>query len=165
MRVRSALQAVARLSFAVGPQGQAFSLGEGKAGLRHNPMGYEVHITRAEDWTQSQQHSILEKEWLEVVHSDPTLQVSDEDYLGDGSDERHHAVVWLAHPARPQFWYENGMVTKKHPDELTLAKMAEIAQKLNARVVDDDGAELGEEEESGPPEQNHRSWWQKLFKS
>ena len=128
-------------------------------------MGYEVHITRADDWTKSQQHPILEKEWLEVVHSDPTLQVSEEDFRGDGVGERHHAVVWLAHPERPQFWYGNGMVTKKHPDEPTLAKMAEIAEKLNAHVIDDDGAQLGEDEASGPSEQNQRSWWQKLFKS
>ena len=128
-------------------------------------MGYEVHITRADDWTLSQQHPILEKEWLEVVHSDPTLQVSEEDFLGDGTDQGHRAVVWLAHPGKPQFWYGNGMVTKKHPDEPTLAKMVEIAQRLNARVIDDDGADIVEEEESSSTEQNHRSWWQKLFKS
>ena len=127
-------------------------------------MGYEVHITRAEDWTQGEEHPILDKEWLEVVHSDPTLQVSEDDYLGDGNAEWQHAVVWLDHSEKPQFWYGGGIITKKNPDERTLQKMTQIAHRLNARVLDDDNAELGEEE-IGLFEQNQRSWWRKLFQS
>jgi hypothetical protein len=123
-------------------------------------MGYEVHITRAEDWTESADYPISESEWLKVVHSDPSLHISDEG-----------TVLWLDHPDKPsdkpQFWYADGMITKKHPDECTLQKMAEIADRLNARVIDDDGAEYGEEEDAetaeSPDGENQRPWWRKLL--
>src|SRR2546427_3534072 len=33
-------------------------------------MGYDIHITRAESWTQSQTHQISLEEWLRYVASD-----------------------------------------------------------------------------------------------
>lgn len=123
-------------------------------------MGYEVHITRSDDWPGAAQHPILLDEWVEVVNSDASLQLTDE--------SETVCVIWLDHHDKPQFWFTDGQITKKHPDERTLQKMAEIAARLNARVIDDDGAEYGEEQDLETAEDTermgNRPWWQKFLK-
>ena len=115
-------------------------------------MGYDLHITRAEDWLDSKQHPILESEWLAVVHADPALEVDTLSYsarrTAEGTTERHHPIAWIGHPdsalVRPNFWYEDGKISGKGPDDPTLKKMIEIARKLNARVMGDDAEEYDE---------------------
>jgi hypothetical protein len=79
-----------------------------------------------------------------VVESDTSLRISQEDYFerkaGDGTIERIHLVIWQEHPDRIPFWYEEGAVFTKNPDEKTIEKMVQLATKLEARV-------LGEEDE------------------
>ena len=107
-------------------------------------MGYDFHITRAADWTQSEQQPISEAEWRELVDADPTLEVCQEDYYAresNGQREQFHPVIWVTHPGRPCFWHMDGKITKKYPDDALIDKMIEIAQKLNARVLGDDGEE------------------------
>ena len=111
-------------------------------------MGYDLHITRAEDWTLSEKQPISEAEWMKVVDADPTLQVSSQDYYErrkNGVVERFHLVIWLAHEGKPAFWNMDGEITKKNPDQLVVDKMVEIAQKLDARVFGDDGEEYTKE--------------------
>lgn len=115
-------------------------------------MGYDVHITRAANWMDSKQHPILESEWIEIVHADPTLKIdtlsySDRRGVG-GTIERLHPVIWLAHTSsdlnHPCLWYESGEIFRKNPDTPTLKKMIEIARELSARVVGDEEEEYRE---------------------
>lgn len=114
-------------------------------------MGYDLHITRAEDWTLSDKHPISEDEWMEVVNEDSTLEVSLTDYYEranikkNGQTERFHPVVWLTHPRKPAFWLMDGEIVKNSADKTVVDKMVEIAQKLNARVFGDDGEEYTSE--------------------
>ena len=115
-------------------------------------MGYDVHITRAEHYWDSKQQPILESEWLAVVHADPTLEVDTLSYSDrrteGGAIERQHPVAWLGHPdqtpTNPSFWYEDGEISRKRVDDPIIKKMIEIARKLDARVVGDDGEEYDE---------------------
>ncbi len=117
-------------------------------------MGYDLHITRAEDWIDSKQHPILESEWLNIVHTDPTLKIDTLSYSNrqteEGTIERQHPIAWMGHPDQtivsPCFWYEDGEIFRKSLDDPTLKKMIEIARKLNARVIGDDGEEYDEVE-------------------
>jgi hypothetical protein len=110
-------------------------------------MGYDLHITRASDWTESLTHPIAESDWLAVVRADPSLCVdtSSEHRLRDmvtGQVRVIHPVVWTApNGTATPLWFDGGGATTKNPPPEAIAKMKELAAKLRARVVGDDGEE------------------------
>ena len=99
-------------------------------------MGWEVHITRADDWSQSAQRPITADEWLAAVAADPELRVDE----ANGP----YFVVWSG-PCRylEGGWFEwaDGCVSTRQPDQAVLAKMLQLAARLGARVQGDDGEE------------------------
>lgn len=108
-------------------------------------MGYSLHITRADDWAHSKSQPILEAEWLAIVNADSSLQISTTDYYDrrteTGEVKRIHPVLWIGHSDNVPFWFDDGAIEVSSPDDAVIAKMKEIATKLNARVVGDDGEE------------------------
>lgn len=102
-------------------------------------MGYELHITLADNWTRSESKPITEAVWQAVHAEDPSLGMREDVYLH--GTVRIRPVVWNAHPAKPAFWSRRGRVDVKNPDARTDAKMKEIAAALGARVVGDDDEE------------------------
>jgi hypothetical protein len=74
-----------------------------------------------------------------VVSSDPTLTISTTDYLErklpDGSIQRLHPVLWNERA----FWFMDHKIVVKNPEDDVLTKMLEIARRLQAHVVGDDG--------------------------
>ena len=38
-------------------------------------MGWEIHITRADDWAESDQQPITTDEWLTLIDADPELVI------------------------------------------------------------------------------------------
>lgn len=95
-------------------------------------MGYDLHITRREQWSDKG-NDISSEEWLAVIAGDPELHPTTE--CGP------FFVVWsgpssLAHP-----WldWSDGQVFTKNPDESLIDKMVEVARKLRAEVQGDDG--------------------------
>lgn len=96
-------------------------------------MGVEFHITRAEFWAENDDNQISSDEWLNIINSDPELSHSPRNgelnaiWNGDGSDGED----WLD-------WSEGNIYTKWPPTPL-YRKMLQISQKLNAKVMDDDG--------------------------
>ena len=103
-------------------------------------MTYEVHITRRESWADESGPKISREEWLTVVAEEPALVVS----AGGGP-----SAVWSGHPDHVSgkdkegilflFSDWSGWLSVDQPDEITLTKMAEIAQTLAATVRGDDG--------------------------
>ena len=95
-------------------------------------MGYDFHITRAEDWTESEDAPIAREEWIELASNDgelfPMPENGDAFYAFGGRDNPHS---WFD-------WFE-GKVFTKNPDKLVLTKMLELAGRLQARVQGDDG--------------------------
>jgi hypothetical protein len=98
-------------------------------------MGWEIHITRAEHWPDSDEHPIRAEEWLALVEADPELTI-------DPRDNGPYFALWLAHRVEgdhPWFDWFRGAINTKHPDRKTLGKALEIARHFGARVQGDDG--------------------------
>jgi hypothetical protein len=97
-------------------------------------MGYDLHITRAAEWSQNEASLITEREWLAVIASDPELAVDPENGPPD--------AVWHGSggsSGEAYFHFFEGNISAKYPDRATLGKMLEIAAKLEAQVQGDDG--------------------------
>lgn len=136
-------------------------------------MSYEVHITRAADWTESEADPITLFDWLACIDADPELQRVESDG-GHGFDS-DGVARWLGHPQpqrQPCFDYCEGRISVIDPDVDIVVKMHAIAQQLGARVVGDEGEEYGpgaellgiEEPVAAPPPPAPRPWWQRLFR-
>ena len=108
-------------------------------------MGYEVHITRKQEWSDPDGPRISADEWREYVASDRELVMT-----GIAEAETPEGIIqikdpllaeWRAHPRAEQVWisYFEGNLSIKNPDEECLAKMRRIAKALDARVQGDDG--------------------------
>lgn len=106
-------------------------------------MGYDLHVTKAEHWTEAEQSPIEMSAWLSLVASDPELAVSPHasyDREVEEKVERANAVLWRGHPEEEvPLWFEAGEITAKNPDDATIVKLLEIAHGLQARVIGDDG--------------------------
>jgi hypothetical protein len=116
-------------------------------------MSYDVHITRAEEWSESETAAITLEEWIAYARSDPELRIEalDGRYsfpLPDGevvSMNVKGLVAWLGkgdQPSRvPLAWFSwsGGIVSTKNPDIATRRKMFAIATSLHAKVEGDEG--------------------------
>ena len=96
-------------------------------------MGYDLHITRAADWTEAESAPITSEEWLTYVEADPELRLAG--YNGP------HFAVWSGQSRHPDPWFDwsDGRVHTKNPDPPLIEKAIQIAEQLGARVVGDDG--------------------------
>jgi hypothetical protein len=93
-------------------------------------MGYDLHITRAEDWPQSEQNPITLEEWLAVVEEDPELAPWD-------AYPNSHFALWSGDSKHEHPWmdWSRGKIYSKNPDAPLIRKMVSIARRLNARVI------------------------------
>src|SRR5262245_55779019 len=97
-------------------------------------MGWEVHMTRAEHWTESDQCPITKEEWLAVIKADPELRIEE----ANGPC----FAVWpgpCIYPEGSWFDWPDGQVNTKNPDRAILGKLLQLADKLSATVQGDDG--------------------------
>ncbi len=114
-------------------------------------MGYDVHITRADNWFDSASQPITLSEWLDYVAGDPEMRLDNaaEAQGPDGQTLRYEnqgLAVWTAYSGHgvggnmAWFDYRDGRVVVKNPDEEILRKMCRVAAQLGARVQGDEGA-------------------------
>jgi hypothetical protein len=148
-----------------------------------NIMGYDVHITRATDWTNSDSNPITLDEWLAYIESDPEMRLDGfaEPSTPAGDRIRYEnpgLAVWIKRPGHDQddnqAWFDHsgGRIVVKSPDNAILAKMCAIAEKMGARVQGDDGEYYPEAPKGGTDESatmltppTRSSWWRRLFVS
>ncbi|WP_018343436.1 hypothetical protein [Cytophaga aurantiaca] len=115
-------------------------------------MGYELHIVRQKDWEDyEEESSITLDEWLAYVETDSelipnsSLDPSKRMY----GDDSPGFVIWKEYPGNTYetSWLDffEGSISTKHPDDITIAKMIQIAKALNARVQGDEGEFYDEE--------------------
>ena len=103
-------------------------------------MGYELYIKRLED-----ELSISANEWHTLVDSDPSLRMIGSiewtNQLGGviGYTNPHLAEWSDGDRSIPFDLRSSGRVAVKPLDGKVLAKMLELAEKLSAQVVGDDG--------------------------
>lgn len=95
-------------------------------------MGYDLHITRRNDWSANG-NDITAAEWLAYVEQDPELSLWPENglHMARWSGKSKHSEPWLD-------WFK-GNIYSKNPDEALIEKMIHIARALDARVQGDDG--------------------------
>jgi hypothetical protein len=131
-------------------------------------MGYDLHVTRADTWLDSEATPITFDEWQAYFVTDPSLR--------SGGEESPECVLWADHPREPfPIWWYEGEVRCKNPDEATVAKLVAIARQLGARVLGDDGEEYsigpaGAVQHRQPPpprdatqRKRRNSWWERLI--
>ena len=132
-------------------------------------MGYDVHITRREDWSDQDGPSITRAEWFHVISRDPSLRLARNVIIenNDGQQISLHEdtlTVWMDWPDRAEgraealFWHSAGTVHTKNPDRALLRKMYVIAGVLAAKVQGDEGEIY---DASGEPvvRPGRRRWW------
>jgi hypothetical protein len=126
-------------------------------------MGYDVHITRKQEWIDKDGLQIREDEWQAYVASDPEMVIIGfaEATTPQGETIRvTHPLLteWHGHSSHLPIWfsYFEGNLVVKNPDKECLAKMRQIATRLKARVQGDEGEFYDE-----PP--SKRSFLKKLF--
>ena len=93
-------------------------------------MGYDIHLTRADDWHANEGKEISDSEWLGVVAEEPDLQP-------DPANGRY-SVNWTAVDGAWFDWYRGNVFTT-NPDRAVLEKALQLAERLNATVQGDDG--------------------------
>ena len=96
-------------------------------------MSYDAHITRAPDWAISDEVQIPLEEWSAVATSAGLIRT-------------RQVGLFYVHDARESgddasFEWADGAITVHAPDQVTLRKMIEIAELLDAVVQGDDGEE------------------------
>ncbi|HJY78522.1 MAG TPA: hypothetical protein VKE95_17915 [Burkholderiales bacterium] len=125
-------------------------------------MGYDVHITRATEWTDSEATPITLDEWLAYVASDPEMRLDGfaEARMPKGEVIRIEGKglsVWTAWPGERRgegyAWmeYRRGRIVVKNPDPAILKKMCSIAEQLGAQVQGDDGETYPDATDLSPP--------------
>lgn len=140
-------------------------------------MGYDVHITRKEQWFDEEGPTISLDEWKAFVRSDPEMRLDGfaEAIMGDGSTlrvESEGMAVWTVYSGNEKdgnmawFSFFDGDVRVKNPDPEILRKMWTIAERLGAKVQGDEGEvydSSGNSDESppldSPPGTDKKPWW------
>jgi hypothetical protein len=92
-------------------------------------VGYELHITRADDWTASEDSPITEAEWQAAADADPRIEVF------DGNSE----PTWKSVDGPSMYWFEGQVTVKGVQTEAEIGEIAAFAANLGARLQGDDG--------------------------
>ena len=113
-------------------------------------MGYEVHITRKDDWSAEEGREITLEEWKSLIEQDPEMRLDDyaeAEIPGEGvlRVENEGLAVWRRWSKNGKdggmawFGYFGGNISVKNPDREILQKMWQISESLGAKVQGDDG--------------------------
>lgn len=130
-------------------------------------MAYELHVTRGRLPWENAGREITDDDLLALARTDPSLEVVP---AGDGPS----GVRWTAHPAGREvvFWLLDGNLVARIVDKPVIATLVDIAGRLDARVVGDDGEIYARdgtwtnpeaESRSPPAEGSRRSFFRSLF--
>jgi len=97
-------------------------------------MGYDLTLTRGRFAWENAGREITADDVRALVAADASLA---ETSAGDDIN----GIKWLTHPAGADvvFWLLDGNLVVKNPDRPTITRMVDLAARLDARVVGDDG--------------------------
>jgi hypothetical protein len=114
-------------------------------------MGYDLHITRQENWFDEDNSKIISlQEWKHLVANDPEMRLDNfaEATTTSGDTIRVESdglSVWTKYSSSgldgnyAWFDYSNGNIVCKNPDQEIINKMLSIAEQLYAKVQGDEG--------------------------
>jgi hypothetical protein len=124
--------------------------------MEEKRLGYDLDITRSEQWAENGGCEITHEEWLTLVANDPGLS------LDPVNGERY--ALWSGRCRYPDPWFKwwQGNISTKYPGRAILGKMLEIATTLGANVQGDEG-ELYTRVDDLPQDEARaairRPWW------
>jgi hypothetical protein len=107
-------------------------------------VSYELHITRAEEWTASNETPIPREDWHRVAKSTATLI---EDGWVDWADIGSEPVFYLRSLEGPSLVWWSGEVTVTGSNADDLHDLTALAELMSARLVGDDGEEYADFDE------------------
>jgi hypothetical protein len=135
-------------------------------------MGYDLHITRKQRWSDENGPEIPLAAWIAVVAADRDMRLDGfaETRVGDGSILRIENIglavwtAWSLHSENGMAWFSfgHGNVIVKNPDLEIRRKMWSLAQTLSAKVQGDDGEfydASGDQLRMGPQSAVKNPWW------
>ncbi len=133
-------------------------------------MGYDVHITRKGDWSDTEGPMITREEWLDYVGGDKSMKLEREAIVsndrGDAfSVSNETLAVWKDWPARVEgkneawMWHAAGNVMAKNPDAEMLRKMFLIADALAAKLQGDEGEIYNSIGLVDHQDRSKKRWW------
>jgi hypothetical protein len=103
-------------------------------------MGYDLHVVRTEDWLDASQNPIGLDEVQAAVAVDSELSLDADQFVAmsdaKGRTHRYPIVSWRG---RPIFWWYQDQLISSSPTEAVVGKLLQIAERLGARVIGDDG--------------------------
>lgn len=114
-----------------------FRGGSGRRHLRCSGMGYDLYITRAEEWFESESAPISQQEWEAFARGRSELRRSESIRDGDAP-----AYVWAELPDEETvafFWSDGRIVLRGVTDESQASTVVILAAALNANLIGDDG--------------------------
>jgi len=95
-------------------------------------LGYELHVIHTDDWLKASEHPVSRAEVDKVVQNDPELSWSTTDSVAG----RYDYIEWKGEST---FYWDSHEIIGKSLLEPQIIKFCEIADKLGANVVGDDG--------------------------
>ncbi len=95
-------------------------------------MGYNLYITKADHPVNSKKDPITSKMWAEIVKADEELEFV---------ENSKASVLWLdaSGDDRGRLLLLHGKIIAKNPSDELIRKMVNLAGKLEARVIGDEG--------------------------
>ena len=98
--------------------------------------GYDLHITRAKEWTESKKAPIPIEVWVTYVKGDSEFRLA----ISPDSKSAPKDAIWTNPKDKQEcyFYYFDGEIIVKDPNPSAIAKMKIIASKLDAKVVGDE---------------------------
>lgn len=107
-------------------------------------MGYDLHITRADGWYESEEKPIRADEWRRYVEASADMEMcgSSEATTPEGDTLRMDddgLAVWTR-PDGSECWflYGSGEITVKNPDDGVIERMKQVAAHFDARIQGDE---------------------------
>jgi len=115
-------------------------------------MSYELFITKADYSWEIEDSPIQEAEWLEVANKCAELKISMNDCYSrkgdDGQIENYHPWLITSLPDNPPLWFIDGAINTTNPDIKTIKFMVNLAKRLDAKVIGEDGETYDESGEA-----------------
>ena len=109
-------------------------------------MGYDVHISRRENWFDDEGPTIAASEFEAAVEHDPNLALVPVPTDRNGDPQPMAVLASDAQLRRESgLRWRAGRISSKNPSDLLLEAMCRLAERLDARVQGDDGEFYGDE--------------------
>ncbi|TCP57575.1 hypothetical protein EV586_10216 [Tumebacillus sp. BK434] len=109
-------------------------------------MSYDVHITRAAEFYESDNHPISLSEWQTIIQADPELEARTEITMTTPSGDTLSMsggpglAVWRFDGLDYYLIYRDSHISTRYSDDV-IDKLKELAARLDARVIGDEGEE------------------------